>query len=70
MLVDLRYIYQNKLDKVCFQHDMAHGEQPLIKYYMIKYLMLLKIQNMMDINVVLLQGFIIFFDKKFSGVTS
>ena len=21
----LRYIYQNKLDKACFQHDIAHG---------------------------------------------
>ena len=23
---DSRYIYQNKLDKACFQHDMAHGD--------------------------------------------
>ena len=23
---DLRYIYQNKLDKDCFQHDMAYGD--------------------------------------------
>ena len=22
---DLQYIYQNKLDKVCFQHNMAYG---------------------------------------------
>ena len=22
---DGRYIYQNKLDKACFQHDMAYG---------------------------------------------
>ena len=22
---DLRYIYQNELDKACFQHDMAYG---------------------------------------------
>ena len=22
---DSRYIYQNKLDKACFQHDMAYG---------------------------------------------
>ena len=21
-----RYIYQNELDKVCFQHDMAYGD--------------------------------------------
>ena len=23
---DSRYIYQNKLDKTCFQHDMAYGD--------------------------------------------
>ena len=23
---DSRYIYQNKLDEVCFQHDMAYGD--------------------------------------------
>ena len=23
---DSRYIYQNELDKSCFQHDMAHGD--------------------------------------------
>ena len=23
---DSRYIYQNKLDKACFQHDMAYGD--------------------------------------------
>ena len=23
---DSRYIYQNELDKVCFQHDMAYGD--------------------------------------------
>ena len=23
---DWRYIYQKKLDKTCFQHDMAHGD--------------------------------------------
>ena len=23
---DLRYIYQNKLGKVCFQYDMAYGD--------------------------------------------
>ena len=49
---DLIYIYQNELYKACFQHDMAYGdlkiyleEQVLVKYYMIKYLILLKIQN-------------------------
>ena len=54
---DSRYICQNELDKACFQ------EQLLIKYCVIKYLMLLKIQNMMDIKEVLLQWFIIFFMK-------
>ena len=36
---DSRYIYENELDKSCFQHDMAYGdfknlpkEQLLIKY--------------------------------------
>ena len=24
--VDLRYIYQNELDKACFQQDMADGD--------------------------------------------
>ena len=23
---DSRYIYQNKLDKACFQHDMVYGD--------------------------------------------
>ena len=23
---DARYIYQNKLDKACFQHDRAYGD--------------------------------------------
>ena len=23
---DSRYIYQNELDKTCFQHDMAYGD--------------------------------------------
>ena len=27
----LRYIYQNELDKACFQHDMAHGDLALTK---------------------------------------
>ena len=34
---DPRYIYQNKLDRACFQHDMAYGEQHLIKYCTIKH---------------------------------
>ena len=38
---DSRYIYQNELDRACFQHDMAYGgfndlieEQLLIRYCM------------------------------------
>ena len=23
---DTKYIYRNKLDKACFQHDMAYGD--------------------------------------------
>ena len=42
-------------------------EQLLIKYYAIKHLILLKIQNMMDINVYLFQWFINFLMKKTSG---
>ena len=57
-----RYFYQNELDKGCFQHDMTYGElsvylekQLLIKYYLIKHLMLLKIQIFMDVSAYLLQ---------------
>ena len=68
---DSQHIYQNELNKVCFQHDMANWDindltrrTVLIKYCVIKYLILLKIQNMMDIKNVLLQWSINFFDKK------
>ena len=62
-----RYIYQNKLDRACFQHDMVYvgiwwiclEEKLLIKYYVIKHWM-------MDINGVLLQRFT-FFYKTTSG---
>ena len=41
-----KYIYQNELDRACFQHNMTYGdfkeERLLIKYYTIKYLILLK----------------------------
>ena len=62
---DSQYIYQIELDKACFQYDIAYGhfkgltgrsEKKLLKkYYMIKHLILLKIRNMMDIKVDLLQ---------------
>ena len=42
-------------------------DQLLIKHYVIKHLVLIKIQNMMDIKEVLLQRFISFFDEKTSG---
>ena len=53
------FIYKNELDKACFQHDMIYlieilkiyqGKQLQIKYYVIKHLILLKIQNMMNIK--------------------
>ena len=54
---DLRHIYRNKLDKVCFQHDMAYEDfkdlssrTTVDKVFMIKHLILLKIQNIMYIN--------------------
>ena len=58
---DSRYIYQNELDKACFQHhvlwrfkDLLRW-QLLIKYYVMKHLILLKIQIMLDINAGLFQ---------------
>ena len=63
---DSRYIYQNKLDKACFQHDMAYGDFKDLtaadKVLCDKAL--LKIQNLMDINVDLLQWFINFLIEK------
>ena len=68
---DSRYIYQNELDKACFQHDIAYGdfkvlkeEQLLIKYCVIRHLILPKISNMTDINADLLQWSIHFLIKK------
>ena len=58
-----QYIYLKKLDKAWFQHDMAYGDFKDLtritaasdKILCVKYLILLKIQNMMDIKRVLLQ---------------
>ena len=62
--VDSGYIYQNEIDKACFQHDMAYGDfKDLITKTAsdkILHLILLKIQNMMDIDVDLLEWFINF----------
>ena len=64
---DSKYIYQNELDKVCFQYDMTYGDfknclkgQPLIKNYVIKHLILLKILSMMDIKRSCINGLQIF----------
>ena len=61
---DTNYIYKNELDKPCFQHDMAYEifkieqeEQLLIKFELIKHLILLKILNMTDIKGGLLLWF-------------
>ena len=58
---DSRYICQNKLHKTCFQHDMAcyyfnnlPRRTTSNKVLSNKILILLKIQNMMDVNVDLL----------------
>ena len=71
---DSRYIYQNKLDKTCFQQTwlmeilrICLKKQFPITYYVINDLMLLKTQNMMDITANLRHWSIIFFDKKSSG---
>ena len=64
-----RYIYSNKLDKPCFQHDMAYGDFKDLATRTtsdkIKHLILLKIQNMIDINVELFQSSITFLIKRF-----
>ena len=56
---DSRHIYQNKLEKACFQHDMTYEDlKDLSRFkntFLIKHLILPKIQNMMNINVNLLQ---------------
>ena len=60
-----RYIYQNELNKVCVQETclmeilkILLEVKVLIKYCMIKHLILLKIQNMIDMKGFLLQWFI------------
>ena len=68
---DSRCIHQNDLGKACCQHDIAYGDcKDLIrrtvadKYYVLKHLIQLKIQNMMGIREILLDKF---FDKETSG---
>ena len=71
---DSRYIYQNELDKACFQHDMASGDFEnltkriaLIKSCVIKHLILLKVRIMRDVNADLLQWPINLLMKKSCG---
>ena len=52
-----KFIYQNELDEACFQHDLTWEilkiyleQQLLIKYYVIKPLILLKTLDMMDVK--------------------
>ena len=59
---DSRFIYQKELGKAWFQHVMAYGDFKYLtertasnKTWVMKPLILLKIRNMMDINVELLQ---------------
>ena len=61
------YIYQKELDKVCFQHDVTYGDfkdlpkkRLLIKYYEMKYLIMLKILDLIDIKEVYLNDLWIF----------
>ena len=68
---DSNYIYQNVLHKACFQHNMAYGDFKDLnrrtatdKVLCEKHLILLKIQNMMNINKELLQCFTNVFIKK------
>ena len=61
---DSQYIYQNDLDKACFQHyikflKMCQEEQQLIKHYVIRHLILLEIlEILLDVKVGLPQWFI------------
>ena len=60
---DSRYIYQNELDKACFQHDMAFGDfKDLTRRTVFDkilrdktHLILPKIETMIDIEEALLQ---------------
>ena len=68
---DTKYIYKNKLDKACFQHDMAYGDFRDLEIRTSsdnvlrdKSFNIAKIQNMIHIKNVLLLWFTIFFIKK------
>ena len=64
---DSQYIYQNELDKVCFQDDTAYGDFKYLtrratsdKILRNNVLNVAKTQNMRDIKGVLFQCFILF----------
>ena len=65
--VGSNHIYQNKLDKVCFQYDMVYEDFKYLPKRTIadkishdKAFRLLKIQRMMDVKMDLVQWFINF----------
>ena len=69
--VDSRYIYQNELDKACFQYSMTYGdfkEQLLIKFWTIKHLILIKINKYDGYQKSLASMVYKFFDKKLLAV--
>ena len=72
---DSRYIYQNEVNKACYQHDIAYGDFKDLSRSTIadkvlhdKAFYVAKIPNVMDINVDLLQWFINFLIKKLQVV--
>ena len=74
---DSRKIYQNKLDKTCFQHGMTYGDfKDLLrgttfdKALCQKVSIMLKTPEVMDINLELLQWFLNLLIKKFEVVVS
>ena len=69
--VDSRYIYQNELDKACFQYNMTYGdfkEQLLIKFWTIKHLILIKINKYDGYQKSLASMVYKFFNKKLLAV--
>ena len=72
---DSRYTYQNKLEKTCFEPDMAYRDFKDLprktvsdKYYVIRQSVLLKIQNMMVIKEDLHHWFISFLIKSLQAM--
>ena len=68
---DSQYIYQNELDKACFQHDMSYGDFKDLtrrttcdKILSDKAKILLKIQNIIDFQGVMSQWFTNFLIKR------